>query len=204
MTKNLGQGSVFPDLSLKPYATSRQTLSAADAMLGLVADGLKLETVRGLSIRIPNAHLGLVSAPFNPEIRARNFMSIGTQVAIAAVRPAQLYNAEREDVVRDPDVMAFAARCKVVGDNGLDTVFPNVWGARLDLDTSAGPVSRTVLEPYGSPKNRMDDRQVLEKAKAILSHGGQVERADEIMSCGATAFTDPTSARRLGECLLRG
>ena len=204
MTRDLGKGSVFPELSLKPYATSRQTLSAADAMLGLVAGGLPVETVRGVTIRIPQAHLGLVSAPFDPSIRSRNFMSIGTQVAIAAVRPAQLYDAEREGVVRDPDVMAFAAKCTVVGDDELDAVFPNVWGARLDLDTTAGPVSRTVLEPYGSPENRMDDVQLRDKARAILSPGGDAGRADEIMTCGAAAFSDKASARRLGELLLGG
>ncbi len=204
MTRDLGKGSLFPELSLKPYATSRQTLSAADAMLGLMADGLRVETVRSLSIRIPSAHLGLVSAPFDPAIRSRNFMSIGTQVAIAAIRPEQLYNAEREKVVHDPDVMAFAAKCSVIGDDDLDKVFPNVWGARLDLDTEAGLLSRTVLHPYGSPENRMDDRQVLEKARAVLSHGGQVKSAEEIMSCGATAFTDQTFARRLGDLLLGG
>ena len=204
MTKDLGKGSVFPELSLKPYATSRQTLSAADAMLGLVEEGLETALVHSVTIRIPKAHLGLVSAPFDPSLRSRNFMSIGTQVAIAAVRPAQLYNAEREDVVRDPEVMAFAAKCTVVGDDDLDPVFPKVWGARLDLDTTAGPASRVVLEPSGSPENRMDDRQLLAKVQAILVHAEQADRADEIMSCGATAFADRASARRLGELLLGG
>ena len=50
LVSNLGRTSVFPQLSLKPYCTSRQALPGAEAMRALVGEVIrkKLGRYRGL------------------------------------------------------------------------------------------------------------------------------------------------------------
>lgn len=204
LTDGLGRGSIYPELSMKPYATSRQTLSAADAMLALVREGLDVSTIRRITIRVPKAHAGLVSAPIEQGLRTRNFMSAALQVSVAAMRPGELFNAEREGLVRDPDVLCLAQLCDLVGDEQLDAVFPAVWGARLDVETTEGALSRTVMQPLGAPNNRMNDRQLAAKAAKVLGHCGLADKADEIIARGEAVFEERRAAEWLGRMILEG
>lgn len=197
LTASLGQGSVFQELSLKPYGTARQSLSAAEAMRALVAQGLDPAQIRKVTVRVPSAHVGMIGQALDPGVRATSFVSVAAQVATAALMPAELYDVERAKVLSDPRVLALAGRCDVVGDPALDALFPAVWAARLDVETEAGSVSHEVREPLGSPQNRMDDAAFAAKAAGILEHSAQAARAPEIIELGKSLFSNPQAAKGL-------
>ena len=50
LSRALGRGSVGPQLSLKPYCTSRKALAGAEAMRALVAEGLAPRAIQSFTI----------------------------------------------------------------------------------------------------------------------------------------------------------
>ena len=204
LTAALGEGSVYPEISLKPYGTARQSLSAAEAMRELVATGLDPRSVSKVTIRVPTAHVAMISQSLDPSVRATSFVSVAGQVAVAALKPAELYDVERAGVLHDPEIIAFAGLCDVTGDTALDAQFPSVWAARLDVMTSTGALSHTVSEPLGSPGNRMSDEQLAAKAGAMLARIGQAERAAEVIDLSKAAFSDKRSADALCSLFVNG
>ncbi len=204
LTRSLGQRSVYPELSLKPYGTARQCLSAAEAMRELVADGLDPMTIKKISIRVPTDHVSMISQKLDPKIRASSFVSVAAQVATAAVAPSELYDVERTNVLANAEIFRLAQLCEIVGDPGLDAIFPNVWAAQLDVLTLTGAFNCRVDEPVGSPKNRMNDIQLAEKAQAMLGRIGQAHRANDIIELSRSAFSDIRSAEALCSIFVAG
>ncbi|MDB5546101.1 MAG: 2-methylcitrate dehydratase family protein, partial [Hyphomicrobiales bacterium] len=82
---DLGVASVFPELSLKPYASARQALGVTEAMRQLVREGLDPSRVRKVILRVPTSHKGMVSQPLDPHARGTAFVSAAAQVATAAL-----------------------------------------------------------------------------------------------------------------------
>jgi 2-methylcitrate dehydratase PrpD len=199
MLDGLGQGSVLPDISLKPYGTARQCLSAAEAMRALIDAGLEPHTVEKVRIHIPSAHIQMVSQGIDPAARATSFVSVAAQVATAALAPQELYDIERLRVLKDPAIAAFAQRCEIVGDPKLDAMFPDVWAARLDVVTPTGQRSHTVLEPLGAPENRMDDAALALKARDIFLQAGIADQAERILDLSRRAFDDPAALSQLSQ-----
>jgi 2-methylcitrate dehydratase PrpD len=204
MLDGLGQGSVLPEISLKPYGTARQCLSAAEAMRALIDAGLDPRKVQKVTIHIPSAHIPMVSQGIDPAARATSFVSVAAQVATAALAPQELYDIERSRVLQDPAIAGFAQRCEIVGDPELDAMFPDVWGARLDVVTPAGQRSYTVLEPLGAPANRMDDAALAQKAQGILSQAGLADQAERMIDLGRRAFEEPTGLAQLSQLFVEG
>jgi 2-methylcitrate dehydratase PrpD len=203
LTDGLGEGSVFPELSLKPYATSRQTLSAIEAMRALLADGLDPAAIHKITIRIPRAHYGLVTRPMETDMPSRNFMNIAAQVAIAVTNPDDLYDVDRDRALANPHLRPLIACTEVIADDGLDAAFPARWGAHVEVSTAAGVLTRSVMDPMGSPAHRLDDDALRLKARAILSRSGRGELADSIANLAPRMFVDYASLQACCELLLR-
>jgi 2-methylcitrate dehydratase PrpD len=202
LTEGLGDGSVYPDLSMKPYATSRQTLSAIEAMRGLRADGLEPESIRRITIRIPRAHFGLVTRPLETGIATRNFMNVAAQVAIAACNADDLNDVERDQALANPRLRPLRDCTEVIADDELDRQFPARWGAQVEVSTAKGTVTRTVMDPLGSPAHPIDDEMLRRKANAILARAGCADMADRILDLSPRMFADRTSLQAI--CALMG
>jgi 2-methylcitrate dehydratase PrpD len=205
LTSGLGAASVLPELSLKPFCTSRQALSATEAMRRLLATGLDPTAIEAVRVLVPSAYAAMIATPLDPKVRTTSLVSAGAQMAIAALAPAHLYDVDRIDILDDPRIGRFAARVEVAAEPALDELFPRRWPAEVEVRSRGGVVrSEFVMEPPGDPGQRLDDAGLEAKACAVLAHLGQATRAPEIIEQGLAATTDTAACRALARTFVRG
>ena len=204
LTHMLGEGSVFPELSLKPYSTARQSLGGTEAMLGLMSKGLDRGSIKNITLRVPTSHKGMISQKLDPHCRGTAFVSAACQIATAALAPDSLYDVERRDVLNNPHIAALASKVEIVGDPELDRDFPEIWAAEIEVLTTSGTVRNHIRDSLGSPGNRMDNADLLLKYRQALNWFGRAGRADEVMSLGANMFRDPVAAGRMASTIVNG
>ena len=197
LLRDLGRGSIYPELSLKPYCTSRQALSAAEAMQDLVGQGLDPQTIRKIVIRVPSAYAGMVGQKLDSAIRSSSYVSAPGLVAIAALAPDSLYDVDRASVLGDDRIMSLSRLATVVADESLDSLFPQAWPAEIEVETSKGAVRARVVEPTGAPGNRIDDAGLLDKARKVLGHVGARHMAEQVLAAAKGAFDSQAESRAL-------
>lgn len=180
----LGKGSVFPELSMKPYCTSRQALPGAEAMRALIAEGLDPADVVSFTIKVPKAYAGMISQKLDPAVHASTYVSGAGLAAIAALQPDALYDIERESVTHDARIMELAGKGQVIADRELDSLYPVRWPARIEVTTRSGTLRHEMLEPKGDPGNPIGDRELEDKVTRVLQ---KARRADLVALWQATA-----------------
>ncbi len=204
LTDGLGHTSVYPELSLKPYCTARQALSAAEAMRGLMAEGLDPETIVRIVIRVPTAYAVMVGQKLDPAIRASSYVSAAGLVAVAALAPGALYDVERASVLGDPRILRLSQLATVEADTAFDPGFPNIWPAELVVETTEATLRRTVTDPAGAPGNRIDDAGLLFKSRNVLGHFGRRDTADVVLDLSRCAFAQQDAANAFARLLVSG
>jgi 2-methylcitrate dehydratase PrpD len=204
LTSNLGERSIYPELTLKPFCTSRQALSATEAMRALVADGLDPGTIRKIRVRVPSAYAGMISAKLDPAVRASSYVSAAGQMAIAALSPEHLYDIDRTVIIADPRLAKLAALATVEADPSLDPLFPLKWPAIVEVETPSGTMTKRIDDAHGDPGRRLDDKALLAKAEVVLKHQGKQAQAARIMSLATAAVTDREACRTLATTFAKG
>ena len=195
----IGMGSVFPELSLKPYPTARQSLAPAEAMRRLVAQGLDTTAIQAVNVRVPGAHVAMISAKMTPQARVSAFVSAAAQIATAAVSPDDLYDVERRHVLHNPVIADLAARVSIAAGPALEQDFPRIWGAEMDVQTAGGLHSITVRDAPGSPDNRLDEAALTEKARRVLSWSGQGPRAQTLSDIARSMFVSDAATMAMAD-----
>jgi 2-methylcitrate dehydratase PrpD len=204
LTHGLGETSIFPQLSMKPFCTSRQALPGAMAMRELVEEGLDPATIRRFRIAVPSAYAGMIGQKLDPTLRSTSYVSGTGLAAIAAIDPDALYDVERAEVVRNARVIELAAKGEVVADATLDPLYPERWPARIEVETAAGTLVREVLSPIGAPDRPMGDADIEDKARKVLGHVGRADAVAPLASLTRTAFDTDASASRLARIFVEG
>ena len=199
LTADLGSGSIYPELSLKPFCTSRQALSATDALRGLLADGLDPASIESIRVRVPSAYAAMISTRLDPAVRATSYVSAGAQMALAAFAPEHLYDVERANILEDSRVQRLAGLVRVEADPALDSYFPKQWPAEIEVRTAQGPRKARVLDASGDPGRRLDDAALEAKAASVLAHLGLRDRAPGLIALGSKAATDAAACRELAK-----
>ena len=101
-------------------------------------------------------------------IRASGYANAGFQMALAALRPAHLFDLDRSSVMTDPELLAFARKVRVEADPALQEDYPRVWAAEIEVRCAAQVLTRKIVSPRGDFANRLSDKEVAAKAGALL------------------------------------
>jgi 2-methylcitrate dehydratase PrpD len=201
---NLGGTSVFPELSLKPYCTSRQALPGAEAMRALVARGLDPASIISFAIKVPSAYAPMISQQLDVGVRASAYVSGAGLAAIAALDPSSLYDVERTSVLTNPDITELARKGEITADPELDRLYPARWPARIEVRTSSSTLHHEVIEPIGDPGNPLSDREFEDKLRRVLTHAGRADTVDEVLKVSANAFESEASVSAVSRVFVDG
>ena len=169
LTKGLGESSIFPALSMKPFCTARQALGAADAFMELLDEGLDPRDIESITVRAPQTYVGMISGAINPGNRSSGFVNAGFQMGLAAFRRDRLWDLDRLEVMNDPDVLALAKKTRVIADAELQKLFPHRWPAIIDVVAGGKTLTREAISVTGDPDRRLDDARLEDKASRILT-----------------------------------
>ncbi|MCW5627976.1 MAG: MmgE/PrpD family protein [Rhodoferax sp.] len=159
--------------SFKPWPACRHTHATIDCVLALreqlgggplAFTDLTVESF-GDAIRICN----------QPAPRTQTEAKFSLQYAVAATaRWGRLLPEHFDpDAVRDPGLLAAAARVQLAVDPDLDQAYPARYGARVTLRQADGRRHCVqVTDSLGDPERPMQAQDLLEKARNLLRYGG--------------------------------
>src|SRR5262249_44841521 len=91
LTANLGTGSVYTALSLKPFCSAKQGIAAIEAFRALLSGGVDREAISKVWVRVPPAYAAMISTRAEPGARQSTMVSVAHQIALAALAPERLY-----------------------------------------------------------------------------------------------------------------
>jgi 2-methylcitrate dehydratase PrpD len=154
LTAGLGKTSVYPSLGLKPFCTARQGLAATQALIDLLDEGLDPRTIEAIKVRVPSAYAGMLSQRVDPTNRSSSIVSVGFQMALAALRRDSLWDIDRTAAMRDPAALGLAKRVSVEADPALQTEFPRHWPAAIEVVAGGSVIKRSVHIAAAIPSAR--------------------------------------------------
>ncbi|GAU86999.1 MmgE/PrpD family protein [Bosea sp. BIWAKO-01] len=134
----------------KPFIAARQTINAVVAFQRILAKGVAPEGISRIDIGVPTANAGMVARRAAPCDRLSTIADMRVQIAAAALRPALLYSVER-DGEPAADLLDYAARIHIYADAALDRDMPEVWGARVRVQSGGRAVEEHCLVVDGDP-----------------------------------------------------
>ena len=200
LVDRLGSRWALAETSFKFHASCRHTHPAADALLQvMIAHNPAPERIARVTAHVHQAAIDVLGPVTNPATVHQAKFSMGTVLALIAIfRRAGL--AEFEQHFRDPRVVAFRERVRMVRDADIDAAYPKRWIGSVDVETTDGRTLRgRVDEPKGDPGNTLSRPELEEKAARLAQFSGAATPA-EIRDIGATIF-GITSVARVGALL---
>ena len=197
LTKGLGETSVFPLLSMKPFCTARQALGATEAMIGLLDEGLDPHSIESVKVRAPQAYAGMISGAIDPASRSTGFVNAGFQMGLAAFSRAHLWDLDRVNVMNNPEVLAFARKVSVEPDAELQKQFPKRWPAEIEVRAGGRTLHRAAHEVTGDPDKPLDDAALALKAHRILDPLFGMNNAARMISIAHGGLNDAAACQKL-------
>jgi 2-methylcitrate dehydratase PrpD len=201
LTAGLGSGSIYAQLSLKPFCSAKQALAATEALTALLAEGVAATAIDSITVRVPAVYARMIAT--KPELgsRASAIVGAGFQLGLAACRPERLFDIERGAAVHEPDVLAFAERVEVVGDDTLLDTFPASFPAEIEVVAGGTTVRKRITATAGDPSRPLDDADIRRKAQRVFAQIGETRPADGVVDLGLAALQDRGSCRRLADAM---
>ncbi len=145
-------GLIIGDLSLKPYCSAKQLLSAIHGVQQLAT-----KDTTSVTVALPPDIARMVDHPAHPGDRLASISGGPYQLAMAARDPEGLYDVARE-TLSDARLDV-----KIVADPALDAYLPARWPARVTIGTE----EVLVLDSPGDPAQPMDRATIEAKYAAI-------------------------------------
>ena len=179
LTDRLGERWALAETSFKFHASCRHTHPAADALLRIVVDhDLAPDRIARVIARVHRAAIDVLGPVTDPTTVHQAKFSMGTVLAMIAVfRRAGLAEFERH--FRDPAVVAFRKRVKMVADPEVEAAYPQRWIGKVDVETTDGrTLSARVDEPKGDPGNTLTRDEITEKALRLAEYGAAATPAE--------------------------
>jgi 2-methylcitrate dehydratase PrpD len=191
-------------LCLKPFSTARQALAPTQALMELLDEGLQAESIQSIIVRVPQNYAAMISQPVNPDNRGSGYVSAGFQMALAALRPAGLWDLDRSDIMHDPAILAFAKKISVEADPALQEFYPAQWPAEIEVVTAGHTFVRRVMDVRGDANRRLDLAQRQRKGHCLLNATFGVEGAAALWRAASCAFDSASAMQELKAVMLAG
>ncbi len=184
-------------VDVKPFCTARQALAAVEAAR-VARSELGAGAVEEIEVAVPAAYRAMVDQPA-PDARLTSIMSAQRQIALALTDDAGLYDVLRDDL-RLPDGAAeLMGVTRVVADDALTRLYPDVWPARVRMRVAGGGEAECLVrDPLGARERPLGWAELREKHARIgawCQRLAQAERLSRELGAGAT----PAPARELLE-----
>jgi len=164
LTRDLGEGYEITRTSLKRHACCSQTHAATDGLLAAMAEhGLEASSIAGIDVQL--AHNALFMIDGNP-LWTHNIQFVLALAAHEKTVIQREYFTPRWTA--DPAILELASRVNLTGDDDLQTRFPAMQGARLQIKTVDGKVIEVdVPEPIGTPGKPMTPGDLEQKFRSL-------------------------------------
>jgi 2-methylcitrate dehydratase PrpD len=199
LTTDLGRGSIYSRLSLKPFCSAKQAVAATEALMTLIDEGLAPATIDKVTVRVPPPYARMVSTKPETGSRSSTIVSAAYQLGLAALRRERLCDVERASTMQD--VLAFAGKVAVVPDEGLLPDFPASFPAEIEVSAKGTLHRKRVTAALGDPSRPLDDAQLKDKADRVFKQAGATRAGSSLIELGLAGLQDRDSCKALTDAM---
>jgi 2-methylcitrate dehydratase PrpD len=192
LTAGLGQGSIYPQMTIKPFCSAKQAIAAVEGLMMAIDEGVAPDAITAVKVRVPPPYARMIATKAEAGARASTIVSAAFQMGLAAHHRERLYDIERADAMAETAALAFAGKVEIVADESLLEFFPQTFPADVEV-TAGGKTSRKrVTTATGDPGRALDHAALTDKAKRILGETKtiQIGLAGLDSSHGCTVMAD--------------
>jgi 2-methylcitrate dehydratase PrpD len=197
LTGALGASSVYSTLSMKPFCSAKQGIAAVEAFRGLLQEGVRIDAIEKVRVRVPKAYAAMIAARAMPGARQSTMVSVAHQIALAALAPQRLYDVDRSTPQADVAVAELSAKIEVVPDAALEQFYPRHWPAEAEIEAGGQTFRRRVVAAAGDPEHSLDRAAIDDKAHRVLDPLLGIAAVDEWLGLCHGALESSAACERL-------
>jgi 2-methylcitrate dehydratase PrpD len=196
LTAGLGNGSIYREMTIKPFCSAKQAIAAVEAFTTVIDGGVSPDTISKVVVRVPPAYSRMVAMKPEAGARASTIVSASFQIGLAAYHRERLYDIERADAMDEKAALALAGKVEIVADEALAEFFPATFPAEVEVVANGKPVRQRVTAANGDPGRQLDDAALADKARRILGPA-----AAEPIQAGLEGFKSDDGCKRMADTL---
>jgi 2-methylcitrate dehydratase PrpD len=198
LTDKLGQGSVYSELSIKPFCSAKQGIAAVQAFSSIVqAEQIRADAITRVRVSVPPAYVGMLSTKVEPGSRQSTLVSVAHQIGLCALAPMQLFDVDRSAAAIDAAVTQLSAKVEVVPDKELEAFYPLHWPADVEVQTGGKAFRNRVIAAAGDPENPLSPPDLEEKGHRVLDPLVGAAEVEKWLILCRDAFKGSTECGRL-------
>jgi len=196
--------SVYPELSMKPFCSAKQSIAAVEALRAILASGIEPGAIAAVRVRVPPAYAAMVALKAQDQVRTTTLVSAARQLALLAHDPARLYDVDRSQPVTDPAILSFEAKVEIVAEAALTQYYPRHWPAEVEVvGTDGGTRRERVIAAPGDPGRPLDQEALDDKAHRLLDRLLGRDGAARLTGVARRGFADETGCRALADTFVQ-
>lgn len=188
LTQGLGQGSVYAQLSLKPFCSAKQAVAATEALMTLIDEGLAPQSITKVTVRVPPPYARMIATKPEAGARSSTIVSAAYQLGLASFGRERLYDIERANTMAE--ALAFASKVEVVPDDSLLGDFPASFPAEIEVSAGGQILRKRVTAAFGDPSRPLDDDALKHKANMVFAQAGCTRAGSNLIHLGLAGLQD--------------
>jgi 2-methylcitrate dehydratase PrpD len=197
--------SVYPELSMKPFCSAKQSIAAVEALRAILATGIGPGAIAAVRVRVPPAYAAMIGLKAQDQVRTTTLVSAARQLALLAFDPARLYDVDRGAAITDPAILAFEAKVEIVADAALAQYYPHDWPAEVEVVGMDGSTRRElVIAAPGDPGRPLDQDALDDKAHRLLDRLIGRDGAAGLIGIARRGLADESGCRALAGAFVQG
>jgi 2-methylcitrate dehydratase PrpD len=202
LMSGLGRGSIYSQLSLKPFCSAKQALAAIEALMTLIDDeGFAPDAIAKVTVRVPPPYGRMISTKPEAGSRSSTIVSAGYQLGLAAFARARLYDVDRADAKLECAARAFADRVEIVADESLLEFFPTCFPAEVEVTIGGKPHRKRITVATGDPSRPLDDQALEQKVRHVFEQAGCPDSASDLIRVGLRRFDSKDACKALAAAM---
>jgi 2-methylcitrate dehydratase PrpD len=196
LTAGLGNGSIYREMTIKPFCSAKQAIAAVEAFTTVIDGGVSPDTISKVVVRVPPAYSRMVAMKPEAGARASTIVSASFQIGLAAYHRERLYDIERADAMDEKAALALAGKVEIVADEALAEFFPATFPAEVEVIANGKSARQRVTAANGDPGRQLDDAALADKARRILGPASA-----EPIQAGLDGFKSEAGCKRMADTL---
>lgn len=190
ITETLGQKWEMDETSIKVHACCRFGAPVADCALDLYKQGVRAKDVEKILAKVGDFTVRVLCTPPEPKIRPVTHVdakfSLPYTLAVALVKNKTGVDEFREEVLRDPEVLALIDKISWEVDPEAEKFYPKAYPATIIATTKDGRTFQAHVDyPKGDPENPASLEEIVAKFDMLTEKFYNKDRrkriVDEIM-----------------------
>ena len=175
----LGTRWALAETSFKFHASCRHTHPAADALQQLMrTHRLAADAVERVTAQVHQGAIDVLGPVTDPQTVHQAKFSMGTVLGLVAVE-GRAGLTEFDADYRDPAVVAFRDKVRMVLDPEVDQAYPARWIGKVQVQTTDGRrLEARVDEPKGDPGNTLSRAELEDKALRLAGYRDGASEAE--------------------------